>query len=194
MGFKLPWGADAAPAYDGPITLTPDGGPFLYNDAVPYEMLLAAGVIIPSWLVVYAVMHALLEVKLYDAKKGLIKAPTLAERIDALNSPRLEAYAAKSRRKRRSRSWSDALSLDTTFSIVGAIRLIDTAMSRTIAPLASVRAPRSSTHASGAKSTAEERPRALTHVHIHAHAQAHAHTHAHAHVRSLHLRPRAGIM
>lgn len=83
MGFKLPWEADAAPAYDGPITLTPDGGPFLYNDAVPYEMLLAAGVIIPSWLVVYAVMHALLEVKLYDAKKGLIKAPTLAERIDA---------------------------------------------------------------------------------------------------------------
>ena len=83
MGFRLPWEADAAPAYDGPITLTPDGGPFLYNDAVPYEMLLAAGVIIPSWLVVYAVMHALLEVKLYDAKKGLIKAPTLAERIDA---------------------------------------------------------------------------------------------------------------
>ena len=83
MGFRLPWEVDAAPTYDGPITLTPDGGPFLYNDAVPYEMLLAAGVIIPSWLVVYAVMHALLEVKLYDAKKGLIKAPTLAERIDA---------------------------------------------------------------------------------------------------------------
>ena len=82
MGFKF-WEADAPPAYDGPITLTPDGGPFLYNEAVPYEMLLAAGVIIPSWLVVYAVMHALLEVKLYDAKKGLIKAPTLAERIDA---------------------------------------------------------------------------------------------------------------
>ena len=75
MGFKF-WEADAPAAYDGPITLTPDGGPFLYNDAVPYEMLLAAGVIIPSWLVVYAVMHALLEVKLYDAKKGLIKAPT----------------------------------------------------------------------------------------------------------------------
>ena len=48
--------ADAPSAYDGPITLTPDGGPFLYNDAVPYEMLLAAGVIIPSWLVVYAVI------------------------------------------------------------------------------------------------------------------------------------------
>ena len=60
MGFKFPWEADAPSAYDGPITLTPDGGPFLYNDAVPYEMLLAAGVIIPSWLVVYAVMHALL--------------------------------------------------------------------------------------------------------------------------------------
>ena len=48
MGFKLPWDVDAPAAYDGPITLTPDGGPFLYNDAVPYEMLLAAGVIIPS--------------------------------------------------------------------------------------------------------------------------------------------------
>ena len=106
MGFKFPWDADAlAAAYDGPITLTPDGGPFLYNDAVPYEMLLAAGVIIPSWLVVYAVMHALLEVKLYDAKKGLIKAPTLAERIDAADgvwcfcSPR--ASSRRSRRRRR---------------------------------------------------------------------------------------------
>ena len=47
MGFKF-WEADAPAAYDGPITLTPDGGPFLYNDAVPYEMLLAAGVSIPS--------------------------------------------------------------------------------------------------------------------------------------------------
>ena len=31
MGFRLPWEADAAPTYDGPITLTPDGGPFLYK-------------------------------------------------------------------------------------------------------------------------------------------------------------------
>ena len=59
MGFRLPWEADAAPTYDGPITLTPDGGPFLYNDAVPYEMLLAAGVIIPSYKRVPAVRSAL---------------------------------------------------------------------------------------------------------------------------------------
>ena len=38
MGFRLPWEADAAPTYDGPITLTPDGGPFLYNDAVPCRL------------------------------------------------------------------------------------------------------------------------------------------------------------
>ena len=69
MGFRLPWEADAAPTYDGPITLTPDGGPFLYNDAVPYEMLLAAGVIISSlWMV--------------PLTKGLIKALKKATKKD----------------------------------------------------------------------------------------------------------------
>ena len=60
MGFKLPWDADAPAAYDGPITLTPDGGPFLYNDAVP-GLLLWAGfvvfrlVLFPVWLYVFYV-------------------------------------------------------------------------------------------------------------------------------------------
>ena len=66
MGFRLPWEADAAPTYDGPITLTPDGGPFLYNDAVATMTFLL--VLSSLWMV--------------PLTKGLIKALKKATKKD----------------------------------------------------------------------------------------------------------------
>ena len=83
MGFKFPWDADAlAAAYDGPITLTPDGGPFLYNDAVPYEMLLAAGVIICFYPATMTFLLVLSSLWMVPLTKGLIKALKKATKKD----------------------------------------------------------------------------------------------------------------
>ena len=76
MGFRLPWEADAAPTYDGPITLTPDGGPFLFNDegATWFELCFY-----PATMTFLLVLSSLWMVPL---TKGLIKALKKATKKD----------------------------------------------------------------------------------------------------------------